>query len=239
MVDDHCMQCPEEADLRIPLELYGVTSYFPSQKPSINEVGLFEQDGGIHLTLNHPEWDPKSDFFAELENMMIDADGNVRGTEKSRVDFLRGRPSILAVQTVDNLVGPFRSLRIPDEIHASAVMTHMQRKHYADQLVEAWSISPTMARRTIRVTTQQGIQTWGTVNTKHCYPSGDRPLHYNRIPHKMYHNTFFSTTKSSKGNTCSHIFATDFAWSRNYTLVSKGDPHLAMDDRNPAKKNLV
>ena len=109
-------------------------------------------------------------------------------------------------------------------------MTHMQREQYADQLAEAWSISPAMARRTIRATTQQGIRTWGTVNTEHRYPSGDRPLRYNRIPHKMYHDTFFSTTKSSKGNTCSHIFATDFAWSRNYPLVSKEDAHFAMDD---------
>ena len=41
--------------------------------------------------------------------------------------------------------------------HVSAVMTHVQREHYADQLAEAWSISPSMARRTIRATTQQGI----------------------------------------------------------------------------------
>ena len=28
----------------------------------------------------------------------------------------------------------------------------------------------------------------------------------------------------------SHIFAMDFAWSRNYPLMSKGDAHHAMDD---------
>ena len=89
-VDDHCIQCPEDADLMIPLELYGVTSYFPSRKPSIEEVALFEQDGGIHLTSNHPEWDPKSDFFAELENMMMDADGNVCRSDKTRIDLFRG-----------------------------------------------------------------------------------------------------------------------------------------------------
>ena len=54
-VDDHCIQCPEDADLRIPLELYGVTSYFPSRKPSIEDIALFEQDGGIYLTSSHPE----------------------------------------------------------------------------------------------------------------------------------------------------------------------------------------
>ena len=156
-VDDHCIQCPEDADLRILLELHGVTSYFLSCKPSSEEVSIFECDGGVHLTSNHPEWDPKSDFFAEMESMMMDSDGNIHKWEKPRVDFLRGPPNISAVQTVDNLVDPFRSLWIPNKVNASTVKTHVQCEHYADQLAEAWLISPSMARRTIRVTTQQGI----------------------------------------------------------------------------------
>ena len=188
-VDDHCIHCPEDANLKIPLELYGVTSYFPSRKPSNEEVALFEQEGGTHLTSNHPEWDPKSDFFAELENMMMDTDGNVHGSDKTRINLFSGPPSILALQTLDNLVYPFRSLRIPDEIHMSAVMTHVKREHYADQLAEAWSMSPSMARRTIRATTQQGIRTWGTVNTERRNPSGDRPLHYPLIVQCQYIGT--------------------------------------------------
>ena len=163
MVDDHCIQCPEDTDLRILLELHGVTSYFPSRKPSSEEVSIFECDGGVHLTLNHPEWDPKSDFFAEMESMMMDSDGNMHKTGKPRVDFLRGPPNISAVQTVDNLVDPFRSLWIPDKIYSSAVMTHMQHEHYVDQLAERWSISPSVARRTICATTQLLLDTHQTV----------------------------------------------------------------------------
>ena len=106
-VDDHCIQCPEDADLRIPLELHGIASYFPSHKPSSEEVSILECDRGVHLTLNRPEWDPKSDFFAEMESMMMDSDGNICKWEKARVDVLRGPPYILAVQTVNNLVDPF------------------------------------------------------------------------------------------------------------------------------------
>ena len=52
----------------------------------------------------------------------------------------------------------------------SAVMTHVQCEHYVDQLAEAWSISLSMARRTICATTQQGILTWGAINTERRYP---------------------------------------------------------------------
>ena len=52
----------------IPLLLSGVTSYFPSRKPTIQEYELAEREGRSYdLTYDSPEWDPHEDTFYKQE----------------------------------------------------------------------------------------------------------------------------------------------------------------------------
>ena len=65
----------EEDNLLIPLSLNGVTSYFNTRKPSVEE---FESCTRYELTAEGPEWDPASPTFGAQEDSMKDFRGQVR-----------------------------------------------------------------------------------------------------------------------------------------------------------------
>jgi hypothetical protein len=56
----------------IPLSLQGVTSYFPTRKPSAAEYES-ESNMKFELTFETPEWDPHSTHFAEQEAAFTDS----------------------------------------------------------------------------------------------------------------------------------------------------------------------
>jgi hypothetical protein len=82
MEDDHAIVC-YETGLRIPLSLWGVFSYFPTSKPTVDEANDSEN---IYL-LTPTNWDPHCDSFARNEEQMLDWEGNVVD-KKDRVKFM-------------------------------------------------------------------------------------------------------------------------------------------------------
>ena len=62
--ESHAISCEENTGTlnNITLELKGVTSYFPTRKPTKNE---FDSCPKIKLTYFTPEWDPHSTTFQE------------------------------------------------------------------------------------------------------------------------------------------------------------------------------
>jgi hypothetical protein len=91
----------ENADLRIPLALWGVFSYFPSRFPTIKELQS-DKNEVLLLTPNGP-WDPHSDVYARNEENMTDWLGNISEPEQ--------RPRIL-LKTVEEDVAMSASLCI-------------------------------------------------------------------------------------------------------------------------------
>jgi len=73
-ISDHSIYF-ENANLRIPLALWGIFSYFPTRRPNVkdlqsdyNEVLLLTPDG---------PWNPNSDVYARNEENMLDHLGNI------------------------------------------------------------------------------------------------------------------------------------------------------------------
>jgi hypothetical protein len=73
-ISDHSIYF-EQAKLRIPLALWGIFSYFPTQRPTVkdlqsdyNEVLLITPDG---------PWNPNTDVYARNEENMLDHLGNI------------------------------------------------------------------------------------------------------------------------------------------------------------------
>jgi hypothetical protein len=56
----------------IPLSLYNVASYFPTTRPSREEVDSSDLEDRYELTYESPEWDPQSVGFAKQEASMLD-----------------------------------------------------------------------------------------------------------------------------------------------------------------------
>ena len=64
----------KEVDLRIPLSLWGIFSYFTSRKPSEKEL---EECDKIFFTPDGPEWNPHCDSYARNEENHLDWQGNI------------------------------------------------------------------------------------------------------------------------------------------------------------------
>ena len=60
----------------IPLSIHGVTFYFPSRKPTLEE---YEDNTLLHLSLTYdtPIWDPHDSSYQPMEEAMTDTDGMV------------------------------------------------------------------------------------------------------------------------------------------------------------------
>jgi hypothetical protein len=71
--EDHAITFPETG-FRIPLSLWGVFSYFPTTKPTEND--LVEPDEVYVLTPTR--WNPHTDAYAKNEEAIMDWEGNVK-----------------------------------------------------------------------------------------------------------------------------------------------------------------
>jgi hypothetical protein len=81
--ETHAITIPGE-DVRIPLSLSGVTSYFTTRKPTDSEWTTCRR---IELTYEMPEWNPHSKSYSDMENYMTDHFGHAReGTQDRYYD---------------------------------------------------------------------------------------------------------------------------------------------------------
>ena len=68
----------DEEPLWIPLELHGVTSYFPTRRLTKEEYKNTADELQIELMAESPEWDPTSKQFQDQENGMLDSRGHLK-----------------------------------------------------------------------------------------------------------------------------------------------------------------
>jgi hypothetical protein len=72
-VNDHAITFPED-NLRIPLQLWGIFSYFHTRIPTQDEIKYGDP---IFLTPDSDNWDPYSEHFSDNEDSMLDWEGNM------------------------------------------------------------------------------------------------------------------------------------------------------------------
>jgi hypothetical protein len=71
---DHSLYFPDD-NIRIPLQLCGIFSFFHTRSPTLDEISHSEP---IFLTPDSNNWNPYSDHFATNEESMIDWEGNMK-----------------------------------------------------------------------------------------------------------------------------------------------------------------
>ena len=74
-VEDHSIYAPD-VDLRIPLKLNGIFSYFHTRKPTPEEIQNCRDH--IIITPDGDDWDPYSTHYAINEESMLDWEGNMK-----------------------------------------------------------------------------------------------------------------------------------------------------------------
>ena len=206
-------------NLLIPLELGGVTSFFPARKPTLKE---YERCKKIEFTSPDPEWKPHDVQYSEEEMTYIHSDGTLRDRVRSIAEQ-QSHDEERFVSLVQSSV-----LLEPEEGELSAVIS-VPVSMKANKLSRLWGIGLQTAKKTIQVTTQKGIKSVAFPNVERRWPTGDRPLRYRRLHHKVFHDTLKSNIVLLRVNKCSEMYATDFGWSRNFPMSKESDVHETLD----------
>ena len=79
-VEDHSIYFKDE-DLRIPLKLKGIFSYFNHRIPTYEEIDVLNV---IFLTPDSSSWDPHSNHYANEEEAFLDNDGLIVDNPRKR-----------------------------------------------------------------------------------------------------------------------------------------------------------
>ena len=110
--------------INITLALKGVTSYFPTRKPTKHE---FENSPRIELTYLTPEWDPHSTTFQEQEEALMDNKGTLHewNNRRKSVDrYMSMFDTVLASTLTECQDDPTHdlSLALNDQVQVSGIV---------------------------------------------------------------------------------------------------------------------
>jgi hypothetical protein len=151
----HAIVIPGKEDnateLRIPLALKGVISYFPSSKPTKEEYESTDLDLCLELMYKSPEWDPSSPMYGEQEAAMLDSNGKFKDSIVERRHV-----SSLLCGSVSTDFG----LALQCNVYVSVMRTAKPR--YSIQpmvLAKNWNIGLKTAECTLEATLQRAVRT--------------------------------------------------------------------------------
>ena len=253
----HVIIIPSEGcDVRltIPLSLKGVTSYFPTRKPTREEYK--RASTRFELTSEVPEWNPHTNLFSDQEEALVDDSGmllDYAQPERER--------TLLPIMTYKQEISEEITLAKYDlasalEAHVSFsnVMQVSKRNHEeqdayyeertpgrgliiceinsetkprldAQLLARKWGIGLDAAKRTIHATTLRGIRSVLDPTISRRYPTNDQPLRYRRLPLKMYSDTMKASIRSRNGNKYTQVYCMRSGWTLAIPMQSKSDAH--------------
>ncbi|KAI2509582.1 Reverse transcriptase (RNA-dependent DNA polymerase) [Fragilaria crotonensis] len=223
----------------IPLSLHGVTSSFPTRKPTPEE---YESLPHFTLTSDEPEYDPHDTSYATQEDAltkMILATGDrigasppsrrlcsVTKTFSHALSIGTGNDAALLSLAATSSTFDDRSL----SLELSRMISVLKRNSVGNQfdpdmLARNWGIDKATARRTVSTTTQRGIRTVLHPTLSRRFRTNDRQLRYRRLPIECFTDTLISKTASRRNNSYAQIFATADGWCRAYPMKLKSEAH--------------
>jgi hypothetical protein len=150
----HCITFDKE-QVKIPLRLNGIVSYFASRRPTLQEYHTCQH---LHLTPEEPEWNPLDPTFEMRENHMIGDNGNILQRESPPMTS----QEIMGLSSVPSIMLPDEELlhRLTANVRISAIhSTTRTNAVTAEQLSRRWNIGLDKAKKTLQVTTQRGTRT--------------------------------------------------------------------------------
>ncbi len=179
----HALSFPNEQGYIIPLSLKGVTSYFPTRKPTLDE---YNNCRCIEISYESPEWNPHSQSFARQEEAMTDGSGLLREQHQHRFHDRRICVLETALRVNAARTGSLRneaqrigdwnsqcslvlsdvSNTLNDDSFYMSLLSHVNVSHTsskrknvidAERLARTWNIGIETAKQTLKTTTQRGI----------------------------------------------------------------------------------
>ena len=106
------------------------------------------------------------------------------------------------------------------------ILTSQRKMVDAPTLAKIWNIPIDRAKNTVHATTQRGVQHMANISIMRRFPTNDRMLRYNILPHPMFTDTLLAGTTSQRGHKFAQVFATSYGWSRTIPMTKKSDAPL-------------
>ena len=218
----------------LPLQLKGVTSFLPVSRPTLADWDS-QNYPRITLTSEHLPWDPSDAEFSNQEDRMTNHNGELI----YRDPFDTHSPLIIAalssdstpladITNDDNLGNVLESHVQVSAVHSGTVSSKQGKPVDAQQLAKRCNIPLDRARHTIRRTTQRGVRTVAHPTLSRRFPTNDRMLRYSRLPHDLFTDTKIAGIKSARQRKYAQVFATDYGWTRAYTIKHEREAHEAL-----------
>ena len=97
--------------------------------------------------------------------------------------------------------------------HSSLCNIYSTKKKQVDSttLAKYWNIDRKKASNTVKLTTQRGVRSTLHPSLSQGYPTNDRMLRYNRLPHPVFTDTLKAGTKSKRRNVYGQAYCTQFS----------------------------
>ena len=109
------------------------------------------------------------------------------------------------------------------------ILTSQRKMVDAPTLAKICNIPIDRAKNTVHVTTQRGVKHVANPSIMRRFPTNDRMLRYNRLPHPMFTDTLLSGTTSQRGHKFEQVFATSQGWFRTIPMTKKSDSPFSLD----------
>ena len=90
------------------------------------------------------------------------------------------------------------------------ILTSQRKLADTHTLAKRWNIPIDRAKITVCVTTQRGVRHVANPSITRRFPTNDRMLQYNRLPHSMFTDTLLAGTASQRGHKFAQVFATSY-----------------------------
>ena len=240
----HAIEVPigDDDSLVIPLSLDGVTSYFPTFKPTIEQYEAAEEGDDLHeVTYAAPDWDPHDADFARREESMTDSNGRMPDRKVRRphricpissceeppddgfAEALRNNRRILAVQSGSTTADRGRNDERGVFAAIGAMSTAAAQKLDPETLARRWGIGIKAAIETIKKTTQRGMRSVLHASLSRRFRTNDRQMRYRRLPVELYTDTLLTSTKSRRGNKYAQVFYARNGWKRAFPMSKKSE----------------
>ena len=109
-VENHSIYSKEH-DLRIPLKLSGIFSYFITRRPHMDEISNLDADDVVLLTPDSVEWDPYSNHWEIMEDSMLDDNGEMTMVDRRKTNLIPSKDEednnyrqLVSVSTVEAII---------------------------------------------------------------------------------------------------------------------------------------
>ena len=108
------------------------------------------------------------------------------------------------------------------------ILTSQRKMVDAPTLAKRLNIPIDRAKNTVLVTTQRGVRHVTNLSIMRIFPTNDRMMRYNRLPHPMFTDTLIAGTASQHGHKFAQVVATSYGWSGTIPMTKKVTPHLPL-----------